>query len=74
MKNKTFNSYLSGLHETNDTNYSLWKLTRRIKYLAFMYYLSKKRARSEQDKANVYVPNHVFKSNDIVSELNIIQC
>lgn len=31
MKNETFKSYLSGLSATDDTDYSLWKATRRIK-------------------------------------------
>jgi len=31
MKNKTFKPYLSGSSATDETDYSLWKATRRIK-------------------------------------------
>jgi len=80
MKNETFKSYLSGLSATDDTDYSLWKATRRIKrphtHVPPIRKIDGTWARSEQDKAEVYAQylENVFQPNDIASELDVIQC
>jgi len=80
MKNKTFKSYLSGLSETDDTDYSLWKATRRIKrpreHVPPIRKVDGTWARNEKDKADVYAQHleSVFQPNNIASELDMIQC
>lgn len=58
VKNKTFKSYLSSLSLTDHTNYSLWKITKRMKRpcvheptIKIKKYVTW--ARSEQDKTEV---------------------
>ncbi|KAL5239731.1 hypothetical protein ACI65C_007141 [Semiaphis heraclei] len=76
MKNETFKSYLSGLSATDDTDYSLWKATRRIirphTHVPPIRKINGTWARSEQDKAEVYAQylENVFQPNDIASELD----
>lgn len=71
---------MSGLSETNDTNYSLWKTTGRVKNLRVLVLLIRKEdgtwTRSKQYKANIYARYLVliFRPNDIASELVMIQC
>lgn len=80
MKNETFKPYLSGLLATDDTDYSLWKATKRIKrphiYVPPIRKIDGTLARSKQDKAEVYSQylESIFQPNDIASELDVIQC
>lgn len=69
MKNEIFKFYLSGLSTMEDTDYSLWKATRRNKrpriYVPPICKIDGTWACSEPDKAEIYAKyfENVFQPN-----------
>ncbi|XP_015438893.1 PREDICTED: RNA-directed DNA polymerase from mobile element jockey-like, partial [Dufourea novaeangliae] len=67
--NTEFHNYITKLSPNEDTNYSLWKATKRLKRSAILLPAIKKNdsswARSRLDRANVFAEHlqHTFKPN-----------
>lgn len=75
MKNESFKSYSSSLSASADTDYSIWKATRRMKRPRVHAPPIRKEDGTccDQDKVELYVC-HLFQPNNIVFELDIEQC